>query len=250
MCWGGPYPLFVIAYLFIGCGIGWQDAQVNSMASRMPYTTTVMFLAHAIYGLGATVSPFVSTAFLQQLPETFYHYFAISLGLAVATAVMLVLVYQGRSEEGVVGDRVEHGDDVPVPMPDAGGAVEGLREHERAEGGTADVGTPTSPTDGIGSADKAHGQPARVQRSSGSKFKAILSSPRTYCLALYIFAYVSQYYPTLTSVANADEQMGVEVSIGGWATTFLLEERGGDDRSGYVTSGYFGGLTVGMCQVH
>jgi fucose permease len=40
--------------------------------------------------------------------------------------------------------------------------------------------------------------------------------------------------------------MGIEVSIGGWATTFLLEERGGDDRSGYVTSGYFGGLTVGM----
>lgn len=40
--------------------------------------------------------------------------------------------------------------------------------------------------------------------------------------------------------------MGIEVSIGGWATTFLLEERNGDDRSGYVTSGYFGGLTVGM----
>lgn len=31
--------------------------------------------------------------------------------------------------------------------------------------------------------------------------------------------------------------MGVEVTIGGWATTFLLAERGGDENSGYVTSG-------------
>jgi fucose permease len=39
--------------------------------------------------------------------------------------------------------------------------------------------------------------------------------------------------------------MGVEVTIGGWATTFLIEERGGNSSSGYVSSGFFGGLTVG-----
>jgi hypothetical protein len=192
MCWGGPYPLFLIAYLFIGCGLGWQDAQVNSMASRMPYTTTVMFLAHAIYGLGATVSPFVSTAFLQKLPETFYHYFAISLGLGLATAVMLVVVFQGRSEEGVVGDRVNH--EGAVAMPDAGAAMEGLREHEQAEGAHAGAGGAAGMTNGPGSpadgAQKEQKQPAE-QRSSGSKFKAIIRSPRTFCLAFYIFAYVS-----------------------------------------------------------
>jgi hypothetical protein len=28
-------------------------------------------------------------------------------------------------------------------------------------------------------------------------------------------------------------------------TSFLLDERGGDDNAGYVTTGYFAGLTVG-----
>lgn len=28
-------------------------------------------------------------------------------------------------------------------------------------------------------------------------------------------------------------------------TTFLVDERGGDDNSGYVTTGYFAGLTLG-----
>lgn len=196
MFWGGPYPLFLIAYLFIGCGLGWQDAQVNSMASRMPNATTVMFLAHAVYGLGATVSPFVSTAFLQKLPETFYHYFAISLGLAFATVVMLVLVFQGRSEEGVVGDRVESGagtGEGKTVMPDAGGAMEGLREHEEAEARATGRGTRNgdTPTSTMEPQDKV----AAVQRSSGSKFKAIIRSPRTFCLAFYIFAYVSLHRP-------------------------------------------------------
>ena len=89
MCWGGPYPIFVIAYIFAGLGMGWQvrrpafrhklelqadwqDAQVNSLAARMPHATTVMFMSHAVYGLGATVSPFVATAFVQRVTIRFY----------------------------------------------------------------------------------------------------------------------------------------------------------------------------------
>lgn len=42
---------------------------------------------------------------------------------------------------------------------------------------------------------------------------------------------------TLNQITAYHAQMGVEVTIGGWATTFLLTERGGDENSGYVTSG-------------
>ena len=185
MCWGGPYPLFVIAYLFIGLGLGWQDAQVNSMASRMPNNTVVMFMAHAIYGLGATVSPFVSTAFLQQAPEVFYYFFIVSLALGAVTFLTLIVVYQGRTEDQVVGKARwvggqqigldEKTERVPVPMPDAGAGMLGQEEHLQADAEAA----------GPGESDE------QEERSGGTKLRAIVTSPRAICMAFYIFAYVS-----------------------------------------------------------
>lgn len=237
MCWGGPYPLFVIAYFFIGLGLGWQDAQVNSMASRMPNNTVVMFMAHAIYGLGATVSPFVSTAFLQQAPEVFYYFFIVSLALAAVTLITIIVVYQGRTEDQVVGKARwvggqqigmdEKAERISVPMPDAGAGMLGQNEHLRAD------------EEGRVNSDGQSGDTEDVteERSGSSKLRAIISSPRAICMAFYIFAYVSSNTLNCLTDPNTDQQMGVEVTIGGWATTFLLAERGGDENSGYVTSG-------------
>jgi fucose permease len=36
--------------------------------------------------------------------------------------------------------------------------------------------------------------------------------------------------------------VGVEVTIGGWIVTFMLDVRGGGSSSGYVSSGFFGGM--------
>ncbi|KAG6811769.1 hypothetical protein H0H92_005899 [Tricholoma furcatifolium] len=39
--------------------------------------------------------------------------------------------------------------------------------------------------------------------------------------------------------------IGVEVTLGGWIVTFIIRERGGGHSSGYISSGFFGGLTLG-----
>ncbi|CAG7850109.1 SubName: Full=Uncharacterized protein {ECO:0000313/EMBL:CCA72001.1} [Serendipita indica DSM 11827] len=39
--------------------------------------------------------------------------------------------------------------------------------------------------------------------------------------------------------------VGVGVTIGGWIVTYLIDVRGGGPSSGYVSSGFFGGLTLG-----
>ncbi|KAF9023671.1 MFS general substrate transporter [Hymenopellis radicata] len=39
--------------------------------------------------------------------------------------------------------------------------------------------------------------------------------------------------------------IGVEVTIGGWIVSFALQERDGGPNSGYISSGFFGGLTIG-----
>lgn len=39
--------------------------------------------------------------------------------------------------------------------------------------------------------------------------------------------------------------VGVEVTIGGWTVTYIIEQRNGGPSSGYVSAGFFGGLMIG-----
>ncbi|RDB30823.1 Bypass of stop codon protein 6 [Hypsizygus marmoreus] len=39
--------------------------------------------------------------------------------------------------------------------------------------------------------------------------------------------------------------IGIEVTVGGWIVTFIIHERGGGQSTGYISSGFFGGLTLG-----
>ncbi|CUA69842.1 Glucose/mannose transporter GlcP [Rhizoctonia solani] len=64
--------------------------------------------------------------------------------------------------------------------------------------------------------------------SSGGKYKEIFTSRAVQLVAFFIWLYV-----------------GVEVTIGGWIVTFLIDERGGGASVGYVSSGFFGGLMLG-----
>lgn len=64
--------------------------------------------------------------------------------------------------------------------------------------------------------------------SEESKYKQIFRLRELHLLALFIFIYV-----------------GVEVTVGGWIVTYVRNVRGGGPASGYISSGYFGGLTMG-----
>ncbi|KAL5522811.1 hypothetical protein ACEPAG_8829 [Sanghuangporus baumii] len=64
--------------------------------------------------------------------------------------------------------------------------------------------------------------------SQGNRYAQIFRLKVVHFLAFFIFAYV-----------------GVEVALAGWIVTFVMDERGGGSSSGYLTSGFFGGVTVG-----
>ncbi|KAG8990438.1 hypothetical protein FRB94_000311 [Tulasnella sp. JGI-2019a] len=69
---------------------------------------------------------------------------------------------------------------------------------------------------------------AQVQHGTGTKYKKVLGHRAVQLMSAYILVYV-----------------GVEVTIGGWIFTYLLNERNGGPSAGYVSSGFFGGLTLG-----
>ncbi|CUA77505.1 Gallate transporter [Rhizoctonia solani] len=64
--------------------------------------------------------------------------------------------------------------------------------------------------------------------ATSNKYKEIFSSRAVQLMAFFIWVYV-----------------GVEVTIGGWIVTFVIEERGGGPSAGYISSGFFGGLMLG-----
>ncbi|KAG2032525.1 major facilitator superfamily domain-containing protein, partial [Suillus americanus] len=73
------------------------------------------------------------------------------------------------------------------------------------------------------------GQPAGEKGTSEkSQFNQILRLREVHLLAFFILIYV-----------------GVEVTMGGWMVTYVIDVRGGGPSSGYISSGFFGGLMIG-----
>lgn len=70
--------------------------------------------------------------------------------------------------------------------------------------------------------------PTASPPTSGNKMSRIMRKPMVHTLAFYTLVYV-----------------GAEVTIGGWTVAYLQEVRGAGESAGYVSSGFFGGLTLG-----
>jgi fucose permease len=196
--------------------MGLQDALGNTFITRLPGASNKMALAHAMYGLGAFVVPLVATQFARRTPQMEgrwnYHYL-VSLGVALANTAGLVWVFRGKREE--------------VLFAEQGFTPVGAEVDEKIE---IDVGHLDHADGNPNQEDDPTAEHASPSSTLGShiKFKRILSSPFIHLVAAFSLLYV-----------------GIEVTIGGWAVTFIVEARGGGDDSGYVSSGFFGGLMVG-----
>ncbi|KAA1469643.1 MFS general substrate transporter [Dentipellis sp. KUC8613] len=65
-------------------------------------------------------------------------------------------------------------------------------------------------------------------QSKDNVYKQILRLKSVHLIALFMLMYV-----------------GVEVTIGGWIVSYIISVRGGGSSSGYISSGFFGGLALG-----
>ncbi|KAI0828615.1 major facilitator superfamily domain-containing protein [Trametes gibbosa] len=66
------------------------------------------------------------------------------------------------------------------------------------------------------------------ESSANDKYSQMFKLRELHLLAIFILIYV-----------------GVEVTLGGWIVTYVIQLRGGGPSSGYISSGFFGGLTLG-----
>ncbi|KAF9456465.1 major facilitator superfamily domain-containing protein [Collybia nuda] len=70
--------------------------------------------------------------------------------------------------------------------------------------------------------------PDEANTSKDNNFRQIFGLKAVHLLAAFSLIYI-----------------GIEVTLGGWIVTFVIHERGGGHSAGYISSGFFGGLTLG-----
>ncbi|KAI0760123.1 major facilitator superfamily domain-containing protein [Fomes fomentarius] len=175
----GPFPVMCCAFFLIGLGLSVQNAHANGfVASLKKHARTKMGLLHGSYGLGALVSPLVSTQFSKSTRYWSYHYI-ISAALYVSIAVMSWFVFRGKTQDEVLKEEGELHASSDAPGP-------------------------------------------------SNKYKQIFGLKEVHLIAMFAIIYV-----------------GVEVTMGGWSVTYILEKRNGGSNSGYIATGFFAGLMLG-----
>ncbi len=80
ICLHPPYPVLVVAYIFVGYGHGLLDAAWNAWLSNMANANEMMGFLHGFYGLGATLGPLVATSLIAKAgwPWYAFYYFMVS----------------------------------------------------------------------------------------------------------------------------------------------------------------------------
>ncbi|KAG8996986.1 hypothetical protein FRB90_012600 [Tulasnella sp. 427] len=169
-----PFPVLCVALFVNGWAISLQDAGSNAFIASIPRNEkNNMGILHAMYGVGAFVSPFVATQFAQKKHWSFH--FLVSLGVAILNVAILLFIFRLKPQSHFISE----------------------------------AGHPEEP-------------------ESENRYKQIFRQKSVHLMSFFILVYV-----------------GVEVTIGGWIFTYLLNERNGGPSAGYVSSGFFGGLTLG-----
>ncbi|KAH7098377.1 MFS general substrate transporter [Auriculariales sp. MPI-PUGE-AT-0066] len=202
-----PFPVLVVFAFVNGFGMAVQDAQSNGYVAVMKHNADrKMGALHAVYGAGALLGPLVSTQFAQMPDHWSYHYI-ISCGIAVTTVIVLSVVFRFKRQEILLAE-------MGVVDP----TVEDSSSIEKASKGENTVSGQDANEDKV-STEKA---------KDGSTYKEMFSQSILHYFATFILLYV-----------------GVELTIGGWLTTYIIRERGGGPSSGYIASGFYGGLMLG-----
>lgn len=185
-----PFPVVVVAYLFLGLGVAINLAISNVFAANLHNGTKMLGTLHGSYGVGGTIGPLIATAMVTKGGLIWSRYYFLSLGVAVFNLAFAAWSFW----------------------------------HYEAEAGQTllnSVQRTASRSQNLSAQPKEPGQFASMLKAFKSK-TVILG-------ALFIFAY-----------------QGAEVSISGWVISFLISTRHGNPSAvGYVTSGFWAGITLG-----
>ncbi|ANB12149.1 Bsc6p [Sugiyamaella lignohabitans] len=207
-CTAPPYPVFVIAYGIGGFGNGCLESALNSWMGGLDHANQILGLLHGFYGLGGIICPASFTGIIGSGVKWNYCYF-LMIGMSVISVVFSSIAFWGDT---------------------------GAHYREKIDNSDKELASiETMTTDSILQTDKAQNQSGNNNEQDASKnkstsmMKEVLTNQLVWLLSAVLFLYV-----------------GAEVAFGGWISTFMIKVRHGiEKKMGYVTTGFWAGLTIG-----
>jgi fucose permease len=166
-------------------GMSLLNAQGNSLLSML-HNPTAMGFAHACYGIGALVSPLISTQFASYYDRTqgrlWTLFYTVLIGAALSNIISFATLFKGAGYEEILNKMgVQKQEEIELQNPQSREANNGIN---------ADAGG-TQPEEG-----------SQSNRDENT-FGLVLKQVHVHTLAVFIFIYV-----------------GVEVTIGGTSFSY------------------------------
>jgi fucose permease len=81
-CLHPPYPVLPIISMISGFGIGLEDGGWNAWIGNMESANELLGLLHGCYGLGATISPLISTAMVTKGNLPWYNFYYLMVRIS------------------------------------------------------------------------------------------------------------------------------------------------------------------------
>lgn len=218
---GGPYPLIVVGFFFNGLGLANVLAQANIFLSKLDKSSLYLSYFHGTYGLGATISPLIATTMVNNGIKWHYFYLII-LGMMTCNAVNTWFAFKNADVDLKPWDDDE---DIEHFLKNDDDSNESVHNRAREVNNSSD-----EEEHGIALTDLGPHLTSRQTDHHSDKSEMILAlkHPITWLISFWVLFY-----------------QGGEVAIGGWIVTYLQDYRNANSSSGYVASGFWGGLTVG-----
>jgi hypothetical protein len=165
------------------------------------------------------VSPLVATQF-SEMTHWNFHYLT-SVGVAGVNLFLVVVIFRFKTIEKLFSDA---------------GYIEAVVDETTVSSRESEVETPV---------DQAQHDCRHIHPNEESNIhETIVASPKAAGSMQKMGQIIRDPVVLLTSVF-AFLYVGTEITIGGWIVTFLRTVRGAGPSAGYVSTGFFAGLTLG-----
>jgi fucose permease len=92
--WKPPSGLFATTFFIAALGIAYQDAHSNTFVATVPSAHRWLGFVHAMYALGALISPFVSTAIASSVQSRWHIFYVFLVGLGTVNLAAVLYAFR------------------------------------------------------------------------------------------------------------------------------------------------------------
>lgn len=203
---GTKFPVIVFAYFIGGIALALGLSQHNYYISRIDKASTYLGFFHGTYGVGAALGPLIGTIMVSHNIK-WNLFFLVLVGIAFFNCFSTFFAFRGSDVDFLPFEYHEE----PAQKSD--------REIDRNSSSIQlkDLASSKGKQDLEGDSSKLP-----------SDFSLAVKLIKTWLLSFWVFFY-----------------QGAEVGYGSWAVTFFLDSRGGsEDTTGYISTGFWAGVTL------